>query len=198
MAMVTFSNTYTKLINFLIVLLIAAAPIFAAEPILQKGQSFGLRLTGVPADDQTSISQTYTISDNGTIKLLYLEEMSAAGMKPSQLMRKVEQAYVSAEIFTKPNVVITLGEAGSIQRYVSVLGEVNTRRGVSYTPGLTLLEAIAQCGGFSDFANPKRVKLTREGKATIHDLSRTTSNANVKLQPNDIITVPARGLFRGG
>ena len=70
MAMVTFSNTYTKLINFLIVLLITAAPIFAAEPILQKGQSFGLRLTGVPADDQTSISQTYTISDNGTIKLL--------------------------------------------------------------------------------------------------------------------------------
>ena len=121
--MVTFSNTYTKLINFLLVTLITAAPIFAAEPILQKGQSFGLRLTGVPADDQTSISQTYTISDNGTIKLLYLKEMAAAGMKPSQLMRKVEQAYVSAEIFTKPNVVITLGEAGSIQRYVSVLGE---------------------------------------------------------------------------
>ena len=90
------------------------------------------------------------------------------------------------------------GQATSIQLYVSVLGEVNTRRGVSYTPGLTLLEAIAQCGGFSDFANPKRVKLTREGKATIHDLSRTTSDANVKLQPNDIITVPARGLFRGG
>ena len=35
--MVTFSNTYTKLINFLIVTLITAAPIFAAEPILQKG-----------------------------------------------------------------------------------------------------------------------------------------------------------------
>ena len=152
--MVTFSNTYTKLINFLIVTLITAAPIFAAEPILQKGQSFGLRLTGVPADDQTSISQTYTISDNGTIKLLYLKEMAAAGMKPSQLMRKVEQAYVSAEIFTKPNVVITLGEAGSIQRYVSVLGEVNTRRGVSYTPGLTLLEAIAQCGGCLLYTSP--------------------------------------------
>ena len=33
--------------------------------------------------------------------------------------------------------VIILGEAGAIQRYVSVLGEVNTRRGVSVTPGLT-------------------------------------------------------------
>lgn len=183
--------------NFFILILMVSSPLFAAEPILQKGQSFGLRLTGVPSDDQTSISQTYTISDDGTIKLLYLKEMSAAGMKPSQLMRKVEKAYIDAEIFTKPNVVITLGEAGSVQRYVSVLGEVNTRRGVSYTPGLTLLEAIAQCGGFSDFANPRKVKLTRAGRATIHDLSRTTSSANVKLQPNDIITVPARGLFPG-
>ena len=61
MAMFTFSNTYTKLINLLTLLLITAAPIFAAEPILQKGQSFGLRLTGVPADDQTSISQTLSL-----------------------------------------------------------------------------------------------------------------------------------------
>ena len=188
-----------KAINFSIILTLLATTIYAAEPILQKGQSFGLRLTGVPADDQTSISQTYTISDEGTIKLLYLEEMQAAGMKPSQLMRKVEKAYEDAEIFTKPNVVIILGEAGALQRYVSVLGEVNTRRGVSVTPGLTLLDAIAQCGGFSDFANPRRVKLTRGGKATIHDLSKTTSKANVKLEPNDIINVPSRGLFnRGG
>ena len=79
-----------------------SSPLFAAEPILQKGQSFGLRLTGVPSDDQTSISQTYTISDNGTIKLLYLNEMSAAGMKPSQLMRKVEQAYICL-LYTSPS-----------------------------------------------------------------------------------------------
>ena len=130
--------------------------------------------------------------------MLYLKEMQAAGMKPSQLMRKVEKAYIDAEIFTKPNVVIILGEAGALQRYVSVLGEVNTRRGVSVTPGITLLDAIAQCGGFSDFANPKKVKLTRGGKVTIHDLTRTTSKDNVKLEPNDIINVPSRGLFRGG
>ena len=152
-----------KAINFSIILTLLATSIYAAEPILQKGQSFGLRLTGVPSDDQTSISQTYTISDEGSIKLLYLKEMQASGLKPSQLMRKVEKAYEDAEIFTKPNVVIILGEAGAIQRYVSVLGEVNTRRGVSVTPGLTLLDAIAQCGGVSDFANPKRVKLTWAG-----------------------------------
>ena len=64
-----------KAINLSIILTLLVTTIYAQEPILQKGQSFGLRLTGVPSDDQTSISQTYTISDEGSIKLLYLKEM---------------------------------------------------------------------------------------------------------------------------
>ena len=63
----------------------------------------------MPSTDQASISQTYTISDGGTIKLLYLEaEMSASGLRPSELARKIEAAYKTAEIFTKPNVTIRL------------------------------------------------------------------------------------------
>ena len=167
---------------------LAIGTTLAQEPILQRGQTFVLRLAGVPGDDQSSVSQAYAISDKGTISLLYISEMQAAGLRPSELSRKIEAAYRSAQIFTKPNVTITLG--ASVERSVSVLGEVNSRRQVAYAPGLTMLDAIAQCGGFSDFAYAKRVKLTRAGKATYHDLSRTTSKDNIQLQPNDIITVP--------
>ena len=182
-----------RTLSFILLSLFAVAAASAQEPILQSGQSFSLRLAGVPADDQTAISQIYTISDRGSIKLLYLSsEMKAAGLRPSELSRRIESAYKSAQSFTAPNVVITLETAGSVQRYVSVLGEVNARRAVNYTPGLTMIDAIAQCGGFSDFAEPKKVKLTRGGKASYHDLSRTTSSANKVLQPNDIISVPSR------
>ena len=169
-------------------------PVFALaqEPVLERGQSFQLRIAGIPPEEATSISQFYTISDGGTIKLLYLNEMTAAGLRPSELARKVESSYRSAEIYTKPNVTISITESGAVQRYVSVLGEVNQRRQVLYTPGLTMIDAIAQCGGFSDFGDPKRVKLTRKGKASYHDLSRTTSGDNQTLQPNDIVSVPAR------
>ncbi len=169
----------------------------AQEPILEPGQSFSLRLAGVPQDDAASISQTYTISDGGTIKLLYLTEIRAAGLRPSELSRRIESGYRTAQIYTKPNVVISLLEAGTMQRFVSVLGEVNARQTVGYTPGITMLDAVARCGGFSDFADPKRVKLTRRGKASYHDLSKTTSADNVVLQPNDILTVPARRAFGG-
>ena len=179
-------------------ILACLAPVaaLAQEPILQNGQSFSLRIAGVPQDDQLAVSQAYTISDAGTIKLLYLSEMKASGLRPSQLARKVEAAYRSAQIYSKPNVVITLGEAGGAQRFISVLGELNAQRPVVYTPGLTMLAAVSQCGGFSDFANPKKVKLTRGGKISYHDLSKTSSKDNVILQPDDIVSVPARGLFR--
>ena len=111
-----------------------------------NGQSFGLRLTGVPQDDQTSISQTYTISDKGTIKLLYLKEMKAASMKPSELMRSVEQAYIKAEIFTKPNVVIILGEAGTIQRYIS------QEQSFPYPPARA---RVSRCGRLEHILEPQ-------------------------------------------
>ncbi len=174
------------------------AMVSAQEPHLENGQSFGLRLAGVPADDSIAISQTYTISDGGTIKLLYLEEMNVGGLRPSELARKIEETYKTAQIFTKPNVVITLGEAAGVQRYASILGEVKTPRTVGISPGITLIDVIAQCGGFSPFADARKVKLTRAGKSTYHNLSQTDTKENIKIKSKDIITVPIRRLFGGG
>ena len=58
-----------------------------------------------------------------------------------------------------------------------------------------MLDAIARCGGFNPFSNASKVKLTRAGKATYHDLSQTTNKDNIKIKSNDIITVPQRRLF---
>ncbi|MCH2060566.1 MAG: SLBB domain-containing protein [Verrucomicrobiales bacterium] len=177
---------------------IGVTAVCAQEPQLEKGQSFLLRLAGVPADDQASISQTYTISDTGTIKLLYLEkEMEVNGLRPSELARKIEEAYRQAEIFTKPNITITLGEASGVQRYASILGQVKSPGTVGIIPGLTMLDAIARCGGFNPFANARKVKLTRAGKASYHDLSQTDNKDNIKIKSNDIINVPQRRLFDG-
>ena len=52
--------------------------------------------------------------------------------------------------------------------------------------------AIARCGGFSDFANPERVKLLRSGQATQHDVRSLGSKDNITLKPGDQINVPAK------
>ena len=121
--------------------------------------------------------------------------MSSSWLRPSELARKIEAAYMTAEIFTKPNITITLGEASGVQRYASILGQVKSPGTVGIIPGLTMLDAIARCGGFNPFSNARKVKLTRAGKATYHDLSQTSNKDNIKIQSNDIITVPQRRLF---
>ncbi len=173
------------------------ARLSAQETALAPGQTLNLKLAGVPADDQAAISGPYTVSDAGTISLLYLPEIRAAGLRPSELARQIEVAYRNAQIYTKPNATINL-DRGAVDHFVTVMGEVNTAGQVLYTPGLTMLAAIAQRGDFSDFGDPRRVKLTRGGDVTYHDLSRVASTENAALRPGDLIVVSKRTsrLFR--
>ena len=170
----------------------------AQEQALVKGTSFGLRITGVPSDEVAVVSSKYTISDDGTIRLPYLKgvEIVAAGVKPTELAKKIEAAYKNAQIYTRPLIVIDfVPGAGGGERFLSVLGEVKAPRGVAYVANMTILDAIAQCGGFTDFADEKKVKLTRAGKVTSHRLNASDPKENVKLLPNDIVTVKPDGFL---
>jgi protein involved in polysaccharide export with SLBB domain len=64
---------------------------------------------------------------------------------------------------------------------------------VVYRPGLTILDAIAEKGGFTDFANVKNVKLIRGNTITEHNLKNVTPATNVTLQPEDRIIVKQAG-----
>jgi polysaccharide export outer membrane protein len=164
--------------------------LFANETILKNGQSFALRIGGVPADEIALMSQKFTISDAGVIHLPYLKSsVQASGLKPSELARKLEQAYVSAEIYTQPTIQVDVTAVGPSERYLSVMGEVRTPSSIAYQPGITLLDAIAQCGGFTDFAYKSEVKLTRGTKISYHRLGSSDPAQNIRLEPNDIVTV---------
>ena len=62
---------------------------------------------------------------------------------------------------------------------------------------MKLMDAIARCGGFTDFAEVKKVKLTRDGKVTYHDLKSSDPKQNIPVKANDLTTVRQKGrLFR--
>ena len=93
------SKISKSLIVLLTFLLVQPITTSGAETILQKGHSFVMRISGVPADEVALVSQKYGISDEGTIRLPYLKiPLVAAGLKPSVLARKIEAAYKKAEI----------------------------------------------------------------------------------------------------
>ena len=67
---------------------------------------------------------------------------------------------------------------------------------------LTLTQAILEVGGFSDFANKRKVKLVRKSASSsqvkIIDVSvvidQGRTDLDVALKPGDVVVVPARFL----
>jgi polysaccharide biosynthesis/export protein len=82
---------------------------------------------------------------------------------------------------------------------VYVLGEAGKTGRVEMKPGTTVLQALAQIGGFTKFAAKKRVQLRRGAQTYNVDyvaIETGASNAGAMvLQSGDVIVVPQRKLF---
>ena len=162
------------------------------ENALRSGDTIVVKLSGVPAEESTVVSNTYDISDNGTINLPYIGEVRAAGSKPSTLQKSIESAYKNNEIFTHPTVQVSTNNGGKeIGQIVYVSGEVKAPGRVTMTPGMTVHDAITSVGGPTDFANLRKVKLTRGASTRELDLRKADGpDAQILAMPGDKIHVP--------
>ncbi|MEI6534385.1 MAG: polysaccharide biosynthesis/export family protein [Verrucomicrobiaceae bacterium] len=161
------------------------------EQLLRPGDIVVVKLSGVPTEEMTVVSNTYDIGDSGTINLPYIGEVRAAGVRPSQLQKNIESAYKSAEIFTHPTIQVTPSRDANNTQVIYVSGEVKQPRAVPITPGMTVHDAITSAGGPTDFAKMKGVKLTRSSVTRILDLRKSDNpDAQIPAQPGDKIHVP--------
>lgn len=160
------------------------------EAVLRGGDSIILKLSGVPPEEISVVSNSYDISDNGSINLPYIGEVKAAGLRPSALQKAIETAYKVAEIFTHPTVQVTPNREAATQ-VIYVSGEVRAPGRIALTPGMTIHDAITSAGGPTEFAGMKKVKFTRGGQTQELDLRRADgAEAATRAQPGDRIHVP--------
>jgi len=161
---------------------------------LKKGDRITISIGGIPDNEIAQIRNVYTVSDDGTIPLLYIGNVRAVGLKPSSLQRSIEQTYINQEIYTRPSVLVSIdgGESAATMRTVMVSG-ANKPGAVPYRQGMTISQAIMTAGGPTPFGSMKKVKLIRAGRpATIHNLSSNAGDPSVdiQVQPDDQIIVP--------
>lgn len=157
---------------------------------LRIGDQIGIQISGIPPEEVTQISHMYRVNEQGTINLLYLDEVRAAGLKPSELERSIAQLYKSKEIYTHPNVSITIDTNGT-ERVAYVSGAVVKPGMVAYRQGLTVAKAISSAGGGTPFAKLSKVELRRGGKTIgVLNLSRNAADGEVRVEPEDEIVVP--------
>lgn len=171
----------------------ATLPAQNRELALQAGDKVGIKVGGIPPEDAASINSIYPIGEDGAISIQYIDRVTAAGVKPSDLARKIESLFKSREIYTHPSVTVSVDtQGGDTARLVYASGEVTKPGPVPYRPGMTVSKVVTSAGGPTPFGHMKIVKLKRRGQVVrVLNLAKAdSSDGDVLVEPEDEIVVP--------
>ena len=143
---------------------------------------------------EETLSQSVMVRSDGKISLPLIDEIQAAGLTPLKLKEVLTERF--KEFVENPLVTVMVREARSFKVFVS--GQV-AKPGVFTLVGeTTILQIIPMAGGFTEWANQRKVLLIRrengrESRMTINYkkiISGEDINANILLKPGDTIIVP--------
>jgi polysaccharide export outer membrane protein len=125
----------------------------ASEYIIGIGDSISIRVY-----EQDGLTTSGKIRRDGRIALPLVGEVVAAGKHPSQLARELEVHL--KEFIVSPRVTINVETSQPVT--VTAIGEIKTVGALTLEPPSRLIEAIAQAGGPTDFADRSRVFVLRQ------------------------------------
>jgi protein involved in polysaccharide export with SLBB domain len=157
----------------------------SASAFLRVGDKITIQLTGVPDGGFLVEKQ---IPASGQIMLNYLDQpFQAAGLSPADLAEQITAAYKTQKIYKSP-VVTVIPEV----QYIDVGGEVRGPSNVPYRPDATVMSTINTCGGFTEFANRRSVRIIRGGQVIYVNCNKamTDPGADPPVYPGDQIVVP--------
>lgn len=141
-----------------------------------------------------------TVRPDGRITLPYVGEMVARGKEPAALSEEIETAY--SEVLVEPQVDILMSKMGG--RYY-MIGEVQSSGEFEYEKPITLMQAIARAGGYTDDARLTNFIVIREdgegGRfAAILNMREYMSSpekyGDIYIQPEDIVWIPKDNISR--
>ena len=161
--------------------------------ILQPNDEIDIQIYREP-----DLSGLFKLGLNGEIRHPLLGAVPMAG-KTLEAAERDFTRRLNKDYLVNPRVIFRLASTQSSQ--IVVLGEVKKPGVYPLEVGetMTLLQAIAGAGGFTDLASPDRISLVRRlpdgGQTTmkirVSDLlSKRRKQPDLPLEPNDVIMVP--------
>ena len=143
---------------------------------------------------EPDVSRVVPVHPDGGISLPLINCIQAAGLSPEQLAATVAEKL--RKIVNEPNVTVIVTAINS-QR-VFVVGEVLRASAFPFLPGMTVLQALGSAGGFTTFADVKKIHVMRlrDGKHVElpfnyrEVLKGDNPEQNIHLEPGDTIVVP--------
>ncbi|MDQ6623189.1 MAG: polysaccharide export protein [Verrucomicrobiota bacterium] len=150
-------------------------------------------------EDRDNESQRLRVNDNGQLEVPYIGLVPAAGRTSKELAYNIKSA-LEKEYYYHATVIIAVDHVSEKSRgRVYVIGSVKGPGPQEIPPDedYTVSKAVIRAGGFGDFANKRKVRLTRKnGQEITVDLKRVIeegrTDEDVAVQPDDRIFVPQR------
>jgi len=143
---------------------------------------------------EDALSRTVPVRVDGNISLPLVHEVKAQGLTPLKLKENLTERF--KEFIENPNVSVTVMEANSFKVYVS--GQVKSPGVYRLRSETTLLQIIPVAGGFTEWANQKKILIIRkengkEKRITVNYkkiLKGDSPDSNTVLKAGDTIIVP--------
>jgi protein involved in polysaccharide export with SLBB domain len=150
-------------------------------------------------EDRDNDSQRLRVSDNGELEVPYIGMVPAEGKTCMELANNIKSA-LEREYYYHATVILALDRVSEKSRgKVYVYGAVRAQgpQEIPTDESYTVSKAVIRAGGFGDFANKRKVKVTRKnGEDFTIDLKKVIEEqhpeADMVLQPDDQIYVQQR------
>src|SRR4029077_6816948 len=143
---------------------------------------------------EPEISRTVPVRRDGKISLPLLNDVQAAGLTPTQLGAEIVEKLRTPIVH--PQVMVIVAQRSG--KRISILGQVTRGGAYPLVPDMTVMQALSIAGGFTPYANVKKIHVMRSENGTDTMISvnykevitgRKTEQ-NIRLKPGDTIVVP--------
>jgi polysaccharide export outer membrane protein len=143
---------------------------------------------------EAELSREVPVRPDGKISLPLLNDVQAAGLTPTELAGQIRTGL--NKYMTNPQVTVIVIEINSQRVYL--LGEVARAGAYVLLPGMTVLQALSNAGGFTAFSNLKNIYVLRQENGKQQKLafnykeviSGKRTEQNIELKAGDTIVVP--------
>ncbi|HTU35273.1 MAG TPA: polysaccharide biosynthesis/export family protein [Candidatus Acidoferrum sp.] len=143
---------------------------------------------------EAELTRSVPVRPDGKISLPLLNDVQAAGLTPTQLSDELTKEL--KKFITDPQVTVIVTQINSQRVYI--LGEMTRPGAYPLLPGMNVLQALSSAGGFTPFANLKKIYVLRNegGKQEKFPFNYKEvikgkgTDQNIVLKAGDQIVVP--------
>lgn len=143
---------------------------------------------------EPEVSRTVPVRMDGKISLPLVNDLQASGLTPTQLSTEIAERL--RKVLLNPQVTVIVSQMNSQRIYI--VGQITHGGSFPLEPNMTAVQALSNAGGFTIFANLKKIYILRSENGQDEKLpvnykeiiSGRKPIGDIRLKTGDTIVVP--------